>query len=61
MDLKALLLGLTVSAVVSLAAGGELLQNGGFESLSGWDCWNIHCALSSPGHSGQHGWEVSQR
>ena len=61
MNFKAVLLEFTVAAVVSLAAGAELLQNGGFESMNGWDCWNIHCSLSSTSHSGQHGWEVTQR
>nr|QGJ04027.1 cellulase [Rapana venosa] len=33
---------------------GAVLRNGGFESLSGWDCWNIQCYLNSDRHSGQH-------
>ncbi|XP_076443038.1 anti-sigma-I factor RsgI6-like [Babylonia areolata] len=36
------------------AVRGEVLQNGGFESMSGWDCWNIQCHLNSDRHSGQH-------
>ncbi|KAK7104256.1 anti-sigma-I factor RsgI6-like [Littorina saxatilis] len=45
----------------SLISGEELLQNGGFESTSYWDCSNIHCALSNDKHSGHHSIEVSGR
>ncbi|KAK7505450.1 hypothetical protein BaRGS_00003195 [Batillaria attramentaria] len=42
-------------------ASGELLQNGGFESLQNWGCYSFTCKLTTDRHSGQHAVEVSGR
>ncbi|XP_070179896.1 uncharacterized protein [Littorina saxatilis] len=49
-----------VAALVAVATG-EILQNAGFESTAHWDCWDIHCTLTSDKHSGQHALQVSGR
>ncbi|KAK7104675.1 uncharacterized protein [Littorina saxatilis] len=51
-----------VFGALLVIASGELLKNGGFETLDGWACWsNLHCELSSDGHSGSHAFKVSNR
>nr|KAG5711837.1 hypothetical protein BaRGS_026278 [Batillaria attramentaria] len=53
----------TVPWILALVSVGlsELLQNGGFESLAHWDCWQIQCTVTTNKHSGQHGVEVRGR
>ena len=47
--------------LISMATA-ELIQNGGFESLSHWDCWSpVHCSLSNTKHSGHHAVKVTGR
>ncbi|XP_070179899.1 uncharacterized protein [Littorina saxatilis] len=52
------------SSILSLllaVVSGELLQNGGFESLDHWVCGGFQCSLTSDKHSGQHGVKVTGR
>ncbi|KAK7104502.1 uncharacterized protein [Littorina saxatilis] len=54
----------SVSILVLLLWGyvqGELLTNGGFETLDPWSCYNFNCVLVNDKHSGQHAMKVSHR
>ncbi|KAK7104510.1 uncharacterized protein [Littorina saxatilis] len=47
---------------VVVIAGQELLKNGGFESLSDWQCWApLQCFLTSDAYSGSHAVVASSR
>jgi len=49
-------------ATLVVVVRGELLQNGGFQSLTGWDCWSpIHCALTTGPQAGQSAVQVTGR
>ncbi|PVD25620.1 hypothetical protein C0Q70_13279 [Pomacea canaliculata] len=50
-------------AVCFSVVAGELVQNGDFESMSGWNCWNFQCQLIASGDSrfGSHSLSATGR
>jgi hypothetical protein len=50
-----------LGCLVAMAAG-QPLQNGGFETLDHWSCYNgFTCTIVSDHHGGQHSVMVSDR
>ncbi|XP_064602928.1 anti-sigma-I factor RsgI6-like [Liolophura sinensis] len=52
---------LLVVITAVLVGGQEILKNPGFETLSDWDCWSIHCELTTDHHGGSHALSVTER
>ncbi|XP_064600826.1 uncharacterized protein LOC135467003 [Liolophura sinensis] len=50
-----------LTVIVTLVSAQELLKNSGFETLSDWNCWSIHCELTTDHHVGSHALKVTQR
>ncbi|XP_067680486.1 uncharacterized protein [Haliotis asinina] len=55
------MLHLVLLCLLPLALGQNIVQNGDMETMDHWNCWNIHCELTTDHHSGQHGIKVTGR
>ncbi|XP_046557975.1 anti-sigma-I factor RsgI6-like isoform X1 [Haliotis rubra] len=52
---------LVLLCLLPLALGQNIVQNGNMETMDHWNCWNIHCELTTDHHSGQHGIKATGR
>ncbi|XP_041350677.1 endo-1,4-beta-xylanase 2-like [Gigantopelta aegis] len=51
----------TLTCLVSLVWGQELVQNSGMETINYWNCWGFQCHVTSTRHSGSHAIQTSGR